>query len=176
MCERRRLILLAARLAAAATLVTAAGASLAVASAGAAAKAHLVGSRAVAPVSAPQQVKDMIAAGNRIRRKPYVWGGGHGSWTDNGYDCSGAVSYVLHGAGLLGHSLDSTGFMSWGRAGANRWATVYAHHGHAYMVVAGLRWDTSYITDGDPSGPGWSTAMRDSSGFRARHPAGSGGW
>ena len=163
------------RLLAAGLAATALGLTFAPAAA-ATAKAHLVGSRAVAPASAPPQVKDMIAAGNSIRHTPYLWGGGHGSLNARGYDCSGAVSYVLHAAGLLRQPLDSTGFMRWGRRGRNRWATVYATRGHAYMVIAGLRWDTSHITDGDSSGPGWSATMRDSTGFRARHPVGSGGW
>ena len=139
-------------------------------------QAHLIGSRAVAPPSAPQEVKDMIRAGNRIRHKPYRWGGGHRRWRSKGYDCSGAVSYVLHRAGLLDYPLDSTGFMHWGKKGHSRWVTIYANSGHAFMVIAGVRWDTSYITDGDPSGPGWSTLRRSSKGYRVRHPAGSRRW
>ena len=118
----------------------------------------------------------MIRAGNRIRHKPYRWGGGHRRWRSKGYDCSGAVSYVLHRAGLLDYPLDSTGFMHWGKKGHSRWVTIYANSGHAFMVIAGLRWDTSYITDGDPSGPGWSTLRRSSKGYRVRHPAGSRRW
>lgn len=139
-------------------------------------QAKLVGSRAVAPPSAPRVVKEMIAAGNHIRHRPYRWGGGHRHWRSKGYDCSGAVSYVLHRAGLLDYPLDSTGFMHWGRRGRASWVTIYANHEHAYMVIAGLRWDTSYITDGDRSGPGWSALMRPRKGFRARHPAGSRRW
>ena len=135
--------------------------------------AHLNGTEAVAPKGAPDFVKEMIRAGNKIRHKKYVWGGGHGSWKDKGYDCSGAVSYVLHGAGLLDYSLDSKGFMKWGEPGAGKWVTIYASKEHAYMVVAGLRFDTSYITDGDKSGPGWSEYQRPSKGFRVRHPAGA---
>jgi hypothetical protein len=138
--------------------------------------ARLIGSRAVAPRSAPQEVKDMIRAGNRIRHKPYRWGGGHRRWRSKGYDCSGSVSYVLHRAGLLDYPLDSTGFMHWGKKGHSGWATIYANHEHVFMVIAGLRWDTSYITDGDRSGPGWSTMMRSRKGFRVRHPAGSHHW
>jgi hypothetical protein len=139
-------------------------------------QAHLIGSRAVAPHSAPPQVKDMIAAGNRIRHKPYRWGGGHRRWRSKGYDCSGSVSYVLHKAGLLDYPLDSTGFMHWGNKGHSSWVTIYANRGHVFMVIAGLRWDTSYVTDGDRSGPGWSTLMRSRKGFRVRHPAGSRRW
>ena len=92
---------------------------------------------AVAPDSAPQQVKDIIAAGNEIASKPYKYGGGHGRWKDTGYDCSGSMSYAFHGAGMLDTALDSTGFMSWGDAGKGTWVTTYANAGHSYMVVAG---------------------------------------
>src|SRR5437763_1881350 len=139
-------------------------------------QAHLDGSKAVVPHSAPPEVKAMIRAGNRIRHKPYVWGGGHTRWRSRGYDCSGSVSYVLHRAGLLDYPLDSTGFMHWGKHGHSKWVTIYSSHEHAYMVVDGLRWDTSLITDGDRSGPGWSEVMRTSRGFRVRHPAGSRRW
>jgi hypothetical protein len=139
-------------------------------------QAHLVGSRAVAPRSAPRPVKEMIEAGNDIRHKPYRWGGGHRRWNSRGYDCSGSVSYVLHKAGLLDYPLDSTGFMHWGKRGRSDWVTIYANHKHVFMIIAGLRWDTSYITDGDKSGPGWSTLMRPHRHFRARHPLHSRGW
>jgi hypothetical protein len=97
-------------------------------------------------------------------------------WRSRGYDCSGAVSFILHAAGLLDYPLDSTGFMHWGRAGNNRWVRIYANHEHVFAIVDGLRWDTSYITDGDRSGPGWSEAMRPEGGFHLRHPAGAGAW
>ena len=103
--------------------------------------------------------------------KPYRYGGGHGRWEDTGYDCSGSVSYGLHGAGLLTTPLDSTQFESWGVAGPGQWITVYANSGHAYMVVAGLRFDTGY-NDSSSSGPKWSTKMRPSSGYVVRHPVG----
>jgi hypothetical protein len=140
--------------------------------------ATLRGDKAVAPNGAPTFVKKMIAAGNDIRSKPYKWGGGHGDWTDSGYDCSGAVSYVLHKADVLGQdwALDSAGFMKWGENGPSKWVTVYANPEHAYMIVAGLRFDTSYITDGDRTGPGWSEQMRSANGFKARHPDGSRNW
>jgi len=138
--------------------------------------AHLNGDKAVAPKDAPDYVKEMIRAGNKIRHKKYVWGGGHGDWKDKGYDCSGAVSFVLHGAGLLDYSLDSSGFMKWGEPGRSDWVSIYASKEHAYMVVAGLRFDTSYITDGDRSGPGWSTYQRPAKGFKVRHPSGAGSW
>jgi hypothetical protein len=128
--------------------------------------------RAVAPTSAPPAVEAMIEAANRIRHRPYVWGGGHRSWNSRGYDCSGSVSYVMHAAGLLESPLDSTGFMGWGSGGAGSWVRIYANHEHVFAVIAGLRWDTSYSEDGDRSGPGWSEVMRPSSGFRLRHPLG----
>ena len=86
----------------------------------------LPGGRAVAPPSAPPAVKAMIEAANRIRHRPYRWGGGHRSWNSPGYDCSGSVSYVLHAAGLLESPLDSTGFMRWGGGGAGSWVRIYA--------------------------------------------------
>ena len=98
---------------------------------------------AVAPVLAPPVVHAVIAAGNRIAKMPYLYGGGHGKWEDRGYDCSGSVSYALHGGGLLETAMPSGGFMSWGDAGPGQWITIYAHGGHMYMVVAGLRFDTS---------------------------------
>jgi len=125
---------------------------------------------AVAPDDAPQEVKDIIDAGNRIYDKPYKYGGGHGKWKDSGYDCSGSVSYALHGAGLLKRSLDSTGFESWGAEGPGNWVTVYANAGHAYMVVAGLRFDTSAAKG--RGGSRWTEEMRSSDGYVARHPVG----
>jgi cell wall-associated NlpC family hydrolase len=125
--------------------------------------------QAAAPADAPQVVKDVIAAANQISGTPYIWGGGHGSWESAGYDCSGAVSYALHGGGLLDSPLDSTGLTTWGEAGVGSWITVYAYSGHAYAVIAGLRWDTS---DTGGSGPSWHTDMRSPAGFIARHPPG----
>jgi hypothetical protein len=130
------------------------------------------GGRAVAPASAPPAVKAMIEAANRIRHRPYVWGGGHRSWNSRGYDCSGSVSYVMHAAGLLESPLDSTGFMRWGGGGGGSWVRIYASKEHVFAVIAGLRWDTSYSEDGDRSGPGWSEQMRPTGGFRLRHPLG----
>ena len=98
---------------------------------------------ATAPADAPPQVQAIIAAGNKIASKPYKYGGGHGKWEDSGYDCSGSLSYAFHGAGMLDEALDSTGFMSWGEAGKGQWVTIYAKGSHAYMVIAGLRFDTS---------------------------------
>ncbi len=133
-------------------------------------RAILVDGRAVAPLDAPPAVKRVIAAANRIRTKPYVWGGGHGRWWDRGYDCSGAVSYALHGGELLDSPLPSGPMASWGSPGRGRWITVYANAGHAFAVIAGLRWDTSGNTRG--TGPRWHTDMASSRGFVARHPTG----
>jgi cell wall-associated NlpC family hydrolase len=124
---------------------------------------------AVAPASAPPEVHAIIAAGNEIATKPYKYGGGHGKWKDTGYDCSGSMSYVLHEAGLLDTALDSTGFMSWGERGRGEWVTTYAHGGHAYMLVAGLRFDTSARR---ATGNRWSDEMRSPRGYTIRHPEG----
>ena len=128
--------------------------------------------RAIAPVSAPPSVEAMIEAANRIRHRPYHWGGGHRQWNAAGYDCSGSVSYVMHAAGLLESPLDSTGFMRWGGGGGGSWVRIYANRDHVFAIIAGLRWDTSYSTDGDRTGPGWSEEMRETGGFRLRHPLG----
>ena len=124
---------------------------------------------AVAPSSAPDEVQAIIEAGNTIARKPYKYGGGHARWNDSGYDCSGSVSYVLHAAGLLSRARDSTGFMNWGEAGRGTWITIRSNPGHAYMIVAGLRFDTSARST---TGTRWSEQMRSARGFRGRHPDG----
>lgn len=130
--------------------------------------ATLTGSTALAPSDAPAAVKLAIAAGNQLQTFPYRFGGGHASFKDTAYDCSGTVSYMLHGAGLIAGPLDSTSFMSWGLPGPGRWITIYANAGHAYAVVAGLRLDTS----GTPSGPRWRALPRSGAGFTVRHPPG----
>jgi peptidoglycan hydrolase-like protein with peptidoglycan-binding domain len=127
------------------------------------------GRTAIAPASAPQAVKDAIAAANRITDKPYRYGGGHGSFEDRGYDCSGAASYALKGADVLDSPLDSSGLMRFGEAGEGRWITVYAHGGHAYVVIAGLRFDTSGSGE---KGPRWRDEKRSPAGYTVRHPAG----
>jgi hypothetical protein len=136
--------------------------------------AKIVKGIAYAPAYAPIQIKRLIWAGNTIRRKPYVFGGGHGVWNDAGYDCSGSVSYVLHAAGLIKTSMDSSEFETWGLKGAGQWITVFTNPGHAFLEVAGIRLDTS--AEGDPhpapgSGPRWRPLMTRTPGFQARHPA-----
>jgi cell wall-associated NlpC family hydrolase len=139
---------------------------------GAAGKAALLGTRAVAPLNAPAAVKRVIAAANHIRTLPYVWGGGHGSWFSSGYDCSGAVSYALHGGKLLAAPLTSGSMETFGEAGPGRWISIYANASHAYMVVAGLRFDTAGDISG--TGPRWhpTTAAAASGTFVVRHPVG----
>ena len=125
-------------------------------------------SEASAPSSAPQAVQDAVAAANSIATTPYIWGGGHGSFESEGYDCSGAVSFALHGGGFLESPLDSTGLETWGEPGPGQWITVYANAEHAWMVIAGIAFDTV----GGP-GPRWHDPWVDSpEGFVARHPAG----
>ncbi len=127
------------------------------------------GRTALAPPSAPTSVRAALAAANEITSRPYVYGGGHGSFRDRVYDCSGAVSYALHGAGLLDRPLDSSALMSFGAAGRGEWITVYAHGGHAYVVIAGLRFDTSGAGE---EGPRWRSQRRSLAGYTVRHPAG----
>ncbi len=127
------------------------------------------GGVAYAPDAAPMPVKRAIWAANVIRQRPYVYGGGHGSFRSNGYDCSGTVSYALHGAGLLRSPLDSSSFESWGQSGRGAWITVYTNPGHAWAVIAGMRLDTS---GPGQRGPRWRTQSRSSSGFVSRHPVG----
>jgi peptidoglycan hydrolase CwlO-like protein len=125
-------------------------------------------SEASAPEAAPEQVKAAVAAANAIAMTPYIWGGGHGSFESSGYDCSGAVSYALHGGGLLESPLDSTGLETWGEAGPGKWITVYANAEHAWMIIGGLAFDTV----GGP-GPRWHPSPVDSpEGFIVRHPPG----
>lgn len=135
------------------------------------------GSRAVlrngvayAPSRAPQNVKNAIWAANTLRRKPYVWGGGHGTFYDRGYDCSGTVSFALHGAGLLNSPMPSSDLMRYGERGRGRWMTIYSRNGHTFAVIAGLRLDTTDLGRGGDVGPRWYTHGRDTSGFVARHP------
>jgi hypothetical protein len=130
---------------------------------------------AAAPAGAPKPVRKAINAANRIRTRPYIWGGGHRSFKSKGYDCSGAVSYVLHAAGLLRRPMVSGALGSrWGVPGTGSWITVYGNPSHVYMVVAGLRFDTS--SGGDPlsqgSGPRWRSTARTPGGYSARFSPG----
>jgi cell wall-associated NlpC family hydrolase len=125
---------------------------------------------AQAPLNAPQAVREIIAGGNAIAKFPYVLGGGHGSFSDGGYDCSGSVSYALAAAGLLGSPITSGAFEGYGEAGKGKWVTIYANGGHVFMVVAGLRFDTSGRSG--PRGSRWQTGPRSTAGFTAVHPPG----
>ncbi len=143
------------------------------------ARARIVDGQAVAPASAPARVKSVIAAANAISAMPYRYGGGHSpTFQDTGYDCSGAVSYALRGGGLINSPLPSGPFISWGAPGKGKWITTYAHSGHMYMMVAGLRFDTGFRDAKAASqgiapgrGPRWGYA-RSTGGFTPRHPAG----
>jgi hypothetical protein len=134
---------------------------------------------ATAPSGAPATVSQMVAAANRIIDKPYAVGGGHGTWNDTAYDCSGAVSYVLHGAGLLNSPEDSTGLESYSSSGPGRWVTIYANSGHTWVVIAGRAFDTAdYGGPNTPagSGPRWRSNptgnLADGGSYVVRHPAG----
>ncbi len=125
-------------------------------------------SQASVPAGAPPAIQGAIEAANSIATTPYIWGGGHGSFSSPGYDCSGAVSFALNGGGFLSSPLDSTGLETWGEPGSGQWITVYANAGHAWMMIAGLAFDTV----GGP-GPRWHSSPVDSTeGFIARHPSG----
>jgi hypothetical protein len=121
---------------------------------------------AIAPENAPEVVKRVIMAANEIAKFPYKWGGGHGAWRDNGYDCSGSVSFALAGAGLLQSPLTSGAFMNYGAPGQGRWITIYANNGHIFMFVAGLRFDTS---GQGRAGTRWQAESRSTAGFAVRH-------
>lgn len=126
---------------------------------------------AAAPEDAPEAVKEAIWAANEIIGKPYVYGGGHRSFKSRGYDCSGTVSYALNGGDLLDSPLDSSSFMKWGDNGEGEWITVYTNPGHAFVVIAGLRLDTSAAGDRNGGkGPRWRPKLRSTRGFKARHP------
>lgn len=127
------------------------------------------GVTAVAPADAPPAIVAMIAAANRIATTPYRYGGGHASFDDTAYDCSGSVSYALHGAGLLDQTMVSGDLATWGQAGPGRWVTIYANDTHVYMYIAGLRFDTS---GQKTTGSRWQDAVRSNTGFAVRHPAG----
>ena len=138
---------------------------------------------AAAPANAPVEVQNAVFAANKLLDKPYIYGGGHRRFKSRGYDCSGTVSYALHGGGLLKSPLDSSSFMRWGARGKGAWITVFTNPGHAYAVIAGLRLDTSRAAmparamknvakTAFENGPRWRPTQRPSRGFRARHPVG----
>lgn len=133
--------------------------------------AVMQGPFAVAPSAAPERVQMAVAAGNRIAGLPYRYGGGHGSFSDCAYDCSGSASYVLHAAGLLDTPIPSSGFRHYGASGPGNWITVYARHGHTFLVVAGLRFDTGW-GGSDERGPRWTSRCRPATGCILRHPPG----
>jgi len=128
------------------------------------------GGTALAPANAPRSVRKAIAAANKIHSRPYIWGGGHRAFKSRGYDCSGAVSYVLHAAGILRSPMASGPLMSWGSPGIGQWITVYANKTHAWMTVAGLRFDTSSAGESlnQGSGPRWRVNMRAGTGYATR--------
>jgi cell wall-associated NlpC family hydrolase len=125
---------------------------------------------ALPPPDAPQAVKDVINNANTIVGRPYVWGGGHGSFYSYGYDCSGSVSFALFGGGLIPEPLTSSSLEGWGAPGPGKWITVYANAGHTFAEIAGLRWDT--VGDEQGTGPRWHLAPTSTEGFVARHPPG----
>jgi cell wall-associated NlpC family hydrolase len=124
---------------------------------------------ALPPLEAPDRVLDIIRAGNSIARTPYKWGGGHGKWLDDGYDCSGSVSYALNAGGLIPGPATSGQLMHWGKPGRGRWVTIYANDGHVFMEVAGIRFDTSGAAR---TGSRWQNDRRATGGYVARHPPG----
>jgi len=129
--------------------------------------------QACAPDKAPLAVKRVIWAANQLHNKPYRYGGGHKSFTDCGYDCSGTVSFALAGAGLIKAPLSSTEFCRFGERGRGKWITIYSRNGHTFAVIAGLRLDTTpYVTGKESWAPGWQLSYRQPSGFEARHPVG----
>jgi hypothetical protein len=135
--------------------------------------ARYVNGLAAAPMSAPPAVQEIIWAGNQLVGLPYIYGGGHASFVSPGYDCSGTVSFALHGASLLSTPMDSSEFMSWGEHGVGQWVTVFTNPEHAYMTVAGLRLDTSPVDDpSNEEGPRWRPLRPGNHGFLKRHPLG----
>ncbi len=135
--------------------------------------ARYVNGLAAAPMSAPASVQEVVWAGNQIIGLPYIFGGGHAAFISPGYDCSGTVSFALHGANLLATPEDSSEFEVWGSHGIGRWVTVFANPGHAYMTVAGLRLDTSAADDpSNQQGPRWRPLRQENGGYTIRHPLG----
>jgi len=136
-------------------------------------RARYISGLAAAPMSAPAAVQQMVWTSNQIIGLPYIFGGGHASFTSPGYDCSGSVSFALHGASLLSTPEDSSEFMVWGSHGVGRWVTIFSNSGHAYMTVAGLRLDTSAADDpSNQQGPRWRPLRPANAGYTVRHPVG----
>jgi len=133
-------------------------------------RAVLKGRIAYAPKNAPRNIKLAIWATNCVTTRPYVWGGGHGTFYDRGYDCSGTISFFLHHGGLLDQPTPSKAFLSYGECGPGKWVTIYARSGHVFASVCGLRLDTSGLHDEE--GPRWRASDRSLTGFIPRHPAG----
>jgi cell wall-associated NlpC family hydrolase len=136
-------------------------------------RARYVAGLAAAPMSAPAVVQQVVWSANQIIGLPYIWGGGHASFVAPGYDCSGTVSFALHGGALLKTPEDSGEFMQWGSHGIGRWVTIFSNSGHAYMTVAGLRLDTSAADDpSNQQGPRWRPLRQGNGGYAVRHPLG----
>jgi cell wall-associated NlpC family hydrolase len=136
-------------------------------------RARYVSGMAAAPMSAPEIVQQVVWASNQIIGLPYIWGGGHASFASPGYDCSGTVSFALHGGALLKTPEDSSEFMHWGSHGVGRWVTIFSNPSHAYVTVAGLRLDTSAADDpSNQQGPRWRPLRRANGGYVIRHPLG----
>ncbi|MEO5720304.1 MAG: hypothetical protein ABIR71_02395 [Chthoniobacterales bacterium] len=138
-------------------------------------RATLRGGIALAPAEAPQAVKQVIWAANQLRTKPYRYGGGHRSFHDSGYDCSGTVSYALGAAGIVKSPMSSSDFRKFGARGQGKWITVYARNGHTFAVIAGLRLDTTAwntMRRDRHWAPRWQATPRTPRGFEARHPPG----
>ncbi len=134
---------------------------------------RIVAGLAAAPMSAPAAVQQIVWTGNQIIGLPYIYGGGHASFISPGYDCSGTVSFALHGASLIGAPMDSSEFMAWGGGGVGQWVTIFTDPEHAYMTVAGLRLDTSAADDpSNQQGPRWRPLRPANAGFKVRHPVG----
>ena len=135
--------------------------------------ARLLGKLAAAPKAAPLLVKKAIWAANQLHSKPYRYGGGHKSFLDSAYDCSGTISYALGGAGVIKSPMSSSEFRNFGQRGRGRWITIYARNGHTFAVIAGLRLDTTpYVTGREKWAPGWQPSPRGPYGFVVRHPVG----
>jgi cell wall-associated NlpC family hydrolase len=139
---------------------------------GAYAKLRANGRTAVAPKAAPKPIKAMIRAANSITRKPYKWGGGHVRWYDRGYDCSGATSFILRAGGYVSWPMVSGELAKGGSKGAGNWVRIYANKTHVFMVIAGLRFDTSAYGSPGGDGPRWRSGVRPTGGFKLRHPPG----